>query len=138
MACGVQNVKVAVGLEKPLGKEGAGSMEPAGIMENKCASCLCFRRNSTGATLAKSCAPCPRANILGSRQPSLAKVVNLWCRSGEGSRAEQYADLIASKKQKSDELTKGARVEELYSEAPVRAQAQNKPEDRKPFRHEEP
>ena len=59
------------------------------------------------------------------------------CRSGEGSRADQYSDLIASKKQKSDELTKGARVEELYSEAPVRAQAQNHPEDKKPFRHEE-
>ena len=29
-------MKVAVGMEKPLGKEGAGSMEPAGMMENKC------------------------------------------------------------------------------------------------------
>ena len=58
-------------------------------------------------------------------------------RSGEGSRADQYSELIRSKKEKSDELTKGAKVEELYSEAPVSAQAQNKPEDREPFRHEE-
>ena len=41
----VQNVKVAVGLEKPLGKEGAGSMEPAGMMENKCVLCPSFQHD---------------------------------------------------------------------------------------------
>lgn len=32
-----QKAKEAIGVEKPLGKEGAGSMEPAGVMENQCA-----------------------------------------------------------------------------------------------------
>ena len=41
----MQKAKVAVGLEKPLGKEGAGSMEPAGMMENKCD----FLTSSAGA-----------------------------------------------------------------------------------------
>jgi hypothetical protein len=34
--CGTaQKAKEAVGLDKPVGKEGAKSMEPAGVMENK-------------------------------------------------------------------------------------------------------
>ena len=60
-----------------------------------------------------------------------------WCRSGEGSRAERYSDLIGRQKQKSDELTKGARVEDLYSEAKPTSAATSQSNKEEAFKYDE-
>ena len=60
-----------------------------------------------------------------------------WCRSGEGSRAERYTDMIGLQKKKSDELTKGAKVEDLYSEAKPVSAANTKPGHKEAFKYDE-
>lgn len=60
-----------------------------------------------------------------------------WRRSGEGSRAERYKDMIGLQKKKSDELTKGAKVEDLYSEAKPVSAANTKPGHKEAFKYDE-